>query len=264
MITGDRWLLNHLPTWQLVPLIVGVFVLIAVLGHVVVRKRFPHVASGEHNDVAGFLLGLVAVLYGIMLGFVVVAVYEEFRAAQDVVRAEATSLSQIYRDTRGFPLPVRRHLDKLMEDYTLTVRYSEWKLMKTGGESEKAWNVLLQLGRALQSWNPRTTSEQIYDAQAATKANDLVAERRVRLSQAEDALPTVFQILLLSGAFLTMGFLYFFGMQSKKTQLVLIGGVAALIGFSIAVVLVLSFPYSGEVSVSNASFHQGALKLLGP
>ena len=264
MINGDRWLLNHVPTWGIVLLIVGVFVLVAIVGHLIVRRRVPNVVDGEFNEVAGFVLALASVLYGIVLGFAIVAIYEDFRSAQDNVRAEATSLSQVYRDTLGFPAPVRTHVDTLIEDYSVTVRRDEWRLMKTGGESDRAWSDMLALERTLEGWNPTTISQQVYDEQAATKVNDLVSERRVRLSQAEDALPTIFQLLLLGGSFLTIGFLYFFGMRSARAQVVMIGAVAALLGFSISLALVLSFPFSGEVSISNAVFHQGALKLLGP
>ncbi|MBV8080422.1 MAG: DUF4239 domain-containing protein [Actinobacteria bacterium] len=264
MGTFDRWLLNTFSTPVLVIFVTGAFVICAVVGLFVVQRLWPHLRKGENNDVAGFLLALVAVLYGIVLGFIVIALYERFNAAQDNVQAEATSLSQLYRDTLGFPAPVETKIKSLIEDYSYDVRTNEWNLMKHGKESELSSERVVELERTLEDFQPKTQSEIIYANQAANKVNDLVSDRRTRLSQSEDALPGVFQVLLIGGAIITVFFLYFFGMEDRRSQVALVAATAALIGFSLALALVLDYPFAGQVSVSNSAFHAGILRTLGP
>lgn len=59
-----RWLLNAVPTWALVLLVVGGFMVIAGAGLLLVLRRWPHFIAGEHNDVAEILLGIVGATYG--------------------------------------------------------------------------------------------------------------------------------------------------------------------------------------------------------
>ncbi|HEY8724257.1 MAG TPA: hypothetical protein VIL92_10425 [Gaiellaceae bacterium] len=101
----NRWLLNNLATWELGLLIVGGFVLIALIGLKLTWRWLPKLRDGESNDVAGVILGVLAAVYGIVLAFVIVALYEEYRQAGNDVRTEATALSKVYRDSQAFAPP---------------------------------------------------------------------------------------------------------------------------------------------------------------
>ncbi|MBW8826306.1 MAG: DUF4239 domain-containing protein [Acidobacteria bacterium] len=101
----SRWLLNHVPTLGLAAIIIGGFVGMAVVGTLLVRKRLPSWVSGADNDVAGVLLGVVGGVYGIMLAFVIVALWESFQDAERTVTTEATEVSQLYRVPRRRSMP---------------------------------------------------------------------------------------------------------------------------------------------------------------
>ena len=260
----DRWLLNTFSTFELVILITGGFVVASLIGLWIVQRLFPHFREGKNNDVAGFVLALVAVLYGIVLGFVIIVLYERLNSATENVQAEATALSQVYRDTLQFPAPVQRKIRTYIEDYSVEVRTNEWSAMKHGHDSELAWERVIQLETVLEKFQPQTPSDQIYANQAADKVNALVSNRRERLNQAEESLPPVFQILVIGGAGITMIFLFFFGMENRGAHFALVAVTSTLIGFSLALALILDYPFAGQVSVSNAPFHQGALSSLGP
>jgi len=62
-----------------------------------VRVRQPH------NELIGFVLGLIGVVYAVLLAFIAVATWEAFSAAGNVVLAEAGYVDNLYCDTRGFP-----------------------------------------------------------------------------------------------------------------------------------------------------------------
>lgn len=259
-----RWLLNTFPTWALFILVVGGLMLIAAAGLVLVRRRWPHLSEGTHNDVAGVTIGLLVGVYGIVLAFVIVAIYEDFQAAKETVHEESTELAQLYRDSRAFPAPVREALDRAIGDYTHAVLGEEWELMADGKESARAWADIDDLYLTLQAYAPEGVVAETFYGEAVGKLNDLVGARRARLGHAQESLPATFQVLLVGGALLIIGFLYFFGMSSFRAQLLMILGVAGLIGFNLLLVIVLDHPFSGDITVPNEGFRQGALARFWP
>lgn len=94
----NRWLLNNLATWELGVLIVGGFLLVALVGMKVTWRWLPTLREGESNDVAGVILGVLAAVYGIVLAFVIVALYEEYRqAGSDVLHGGDGALEGVSR-----------------------------------------------------------------------------------------------------------------------------------------------------------------------
>jgi hypothetical protein len=69
----------------------------------------------------------------------------------------------------------------------------------------------------------------------------------VRDSSSE--LPAPLWVVLLAGALLTIGFSYFFSLESFRAQAAMLAILATLIGLSLFVILTLDLPYTGSVAV---------------
>ncbi|MDQ3850655.1 MAG: DUF4239 domain-containing protein [Actinomycetota bacterium] len=259
-----RWLLNNLSTWQLAVVIVGGLGVLAVAGLVLVRRSLPHLTQTPINDVAGVIVGVVAAVYGIILAFIIVALYEQFSEAQVTVRTEASQLSQLYENTQVFPPQVHRRMRNEVRAYAAAVRDEEWSLMREGRESADAWRHVGDLYGVLERYNPRTSAQSAFYDQAVSRLNDLIASRRERLSDAADELPSTFQVLLFGGAVLLIGSLYLLGLPSARMQTAMVLSVALLTGFNLLLAVVLDHPFSGEVAVSSSPFTQGSLGQLDP
>src|SRR5215213_3889916 len=79
----------------------GVFLIcvsmaLAVGGLILVQRLVPIATRRQHNDVAGFIYAVLGVVYAVLLGFMVVAVWEEWNAAAATTDEEATALSEIF------------------------------------------------------------------------------------------------------------------------------------------------------------------------
>jgi hypothetical protein len=70
--------LLKLPLSLLALLVIGLPVLLAVVGLLLVRSRLPHPRLKPHHDVAGYIYAGLAVLYAVLLAFVVVIVWQQF------------------------------------------------------------------------------------------------------------------------------------------------------------------------------------------
>ncbi len=251
------WLLNHIPTTVLAVLVVGGSIAWSGLGLIVVRRRWPQLAAGEHNDVAGVMLQVVGAVYGIMLAFVVVSVYASYSDAQHTVRAEASYIAQLGVDTHG--LDVGPAIAAEVGAYVHDVVEDEWPAMATGESSPKVQADLVALFGTMRLYNPSTQAEIAFYTAAVTDLNNVVNARRDRLFDANQELPGVLQVLLYGGAAILTASTWLLGMRRFRIQLLMVAGVAALVGFSLFVVIVIDHPFSGDVAVSTLPFRIGVL-----
>lgn len=264
MEAADRWLLNSLTTVQLGLLIVGGGIFVSVAGFLLVRRFIPSETRIENNEVAGILLGLLGAFYGIVLGFAIVVLFEDYRAADQSVKDETTALAQLYRDTDLFPAAVRADVGRTIAQYGIAVRTLEWPLMRDGHESRRAHDLLGALYKEVESVTPRTDDQKAFYSQAVVTLGTLVSARRVRLNAADESLPTPFQVLLVGGALVLIVFLFFFGMTNVRAHLLMVTAVSTVLTFSLLLVLLLAFPFSGQVSVSSSPFRLGVIGSLSP
>jgi zinc transporter ZupT len=62
--------------------VVCLSVLVAVAGLMLVQPLVPATRRKEHNDVAGFIYAVLGVAYAVMLGLMIIAVWESFAKAE--------------------------------------------------------------------------------------------------------------------------------------------------------------------------------------
>ncbi|RKQ84960.1 uncharacterized protein DUF4239 [Solirubrobacter pauli] len=244
-----RWLLNTFPTWALVPLVIGPFLLFAVAGFALVghRARGPHTGG----EAAGVLIGVVGAVYGIVLAFVVVVLYQDYQDAGATVRAEATEIEQVTRHFGAFDAAAQADVARRLDAYTRVVVASEWEQMRDGRLSPQAWREIDGLYAAVQRHPPRSDVQGVFYEETIATLDALVATRRERLRFAEERLPAALQVLIFGGAFVLIGFTLLVEAASTPLQRAMVVVVAGLIGLNLLLVVLLDHPFSGELSVSS-------------
>ena len=185
-----RTLLNTFPTWLLAIVTVGGAVALSVGGLALVRRRFPSLSQHGPNDVIGVVIGVLAAVFGILLGFVTVSLYDSFTDAKATVRSEATELIQLYNDSRAFPAASAAAVEREIKSYIAAVRFSEWETMREGeADSRVGDKHVADLYRVLREYEPQTGSQTAFYADAVTRLNDIVDARRSRLNDASERCP---------------------------------------------------------------------------
>src|SRR4051812_37915502 len=82
-------------------------VFVSVVFFLLLRRNVDFRRLEQHNDVAGFIYSVIGVIYGVLIAFIVVVVWEHHTAAEQAVQNEANAVIQIYRDAEAFPDPFR-------------------------------------------------------------------------------------------------------------------------------------------------------------
>ncbi|MFI8962400.1 DUF4239 domain-containing protein [Streptomyces sp. NPDC053493] len=254
------WLLNHFSTFTLAVITVGGTVLVAVAGSVLLRRRYPSVARGEHNDMVGVTLGMFGAIYGIILAFVIVTLWTQLDNTQTIVATEATDTALIARDAAAFPPAVRADLDAALSGYVHAVVEDQWPRMRAGNPTYGATEAHLRDAfTVLQAYDPKGPREEVFYEEAVGHLNDVAAQRRARLTMAQQELPPLLQVLAIGGAVVLIPLTFLYGMRKLRIQLLFVASVAALVGFSLLLVFVLDRPFAGDLSVSPSPYQEGAL-----
>jgi hypothetical protein len=111
---------------------------LAVGGLILVQRLVPIGLRRQHNDVAGFIYAVLGVVYAVLLGLMVVAVWEEWNQAAQTADDEASSLAEVFFIADRMPEPDGRHIQELARTYARVVVNEEWPLMEQEKSSPRA------------------------------------------------------------------------------------------------------------------------------
>lgn len=97
------------------------FVAVTWLGIFLIRPflRFWLRRQPGANDLISFASAGFTLFYGVLLGLLTVATYQNVKDVADNVNREALSIGTIYRLSDGFREPLRSELQTSLRDYTL-------------------------------------------------------------------------------------------------------------------------------------------------
>jgi hypothetical protein len=239
------------PTWLILIFEMVAFVVPAVVAHALFRRLVPHRALAQHNDVTGFVLAIVGVIYAVLLAFVVIIAWESFNTANGVAQAEVSAAADLDHLTQAYTDKPARQLRQEIARYADLMRNEEWPAMQTGGESPKAAASASLIGDlAVQMIEGDSRQHTAVDDSVMGLVRAFADARRTRLDQNSEGLPNSLWIGLIIGAIMTVGFTYLFGVEDQRLQLVVTGLLAGLIGLMFAMIIALDYPYRGITSIS--------------
>jgi hypothetical protein len=242
-------------------LIIVVATVVAVGGMVVVQRLVPTERRKEHNDVAGFIYAVVGVSYAVLLGLMLIAVWEQWNAAEEVTSDEANQLAGIFYFAHAVPQPEGRHIQELARSYAQEVVEEEWPAMEQGKSSPKAWATLDELRATILGLDPPTAAKQVPYSQARynqilDQLHGLGDGRRERLLAASGGLPTILWVVLIGGGIITVAFTYLFGLENTLVHTLMVASLALIIALSLFSVAALDHPYKGDVRIHPDAFEQ--------
>ena len=175
----------------------------------------PHSLRRTHNDVSGFTLAIVGVVYAVLLAFIAVAVWQGFGEADALVQTEANLAGDLYRNSVELADPLATKLRHNLFVYAETVVQEEWPALAEGRVEEDAGWQLLDLFHAdLAQFHAPDLSTASTQAEMVRLLNGLYDARRGRFHAATASLPAVLWWNLLAGAAILMLFSCLFGVQN--------------------------------------------------
>lgn len=253
--------LSRIPILIALPLFILLFAVVGVVAHAIFRRFVSQKTLIEGHEVAGFIVAVVGVLYSVVIGFLVGAVWTDFSAAQETSNAEAGYVSDAYNLASLLVQPQHEDLQRLIARYAIEVRDVE-----LSPRSEKrADNSVALLLRAVQltakmpppesAGFGRILENNTIRAEVLDSLRHVGDSRRQRLVQSQDRLPPGMLEALTLGAVMVVAFAFFFGVEGFFKQMVMTALLAGSIGLFFGLVIELSLPYSGAVEISRDAWN---------
>jgi hypothetical protein len=246
-----------LPNWLFGLLTVGLFVAFGLAGVFPTRAwiRGMH-AQCSHNDIVGFYLAGITVLYGVSLGLLAIGAWTTYTDTEAKVAQEAAALSTLYRSVGGLPEPSRSLLQNDLRLYTREVIDVGWPEQRRGLLPTENRAPLDKFQRDFEAFEPFPEEQKILVADISREFDTLQGSRSIRLDSVTAELPPPLWALILLGALICIVVTWFFYMESLKMHLWMTVFTALLLGLMVFMVAALDNPYRGEVSVSPAPFER--------
>jgi Protein of unknown function (DUF4239) len=249
------WLYTS-PTWlsSIVIMVVAEVLAIGVLliAHSIISVEFRR----QHNDLTGFVIAVVGVVYAVLLAFIAVVTWESYTRADEIAVEEATYAGNLYRDSVGLPEqiagPLRTDLRRYIED----VIKQEWPVQRAGNVPGTGWPMLEDMQIRIARFEPQTAGQTVVQQEWLHTLNQLYAARRHRLLAAQGHVPAIGWWVIVLGGLVTIGCTYLFGADRLPMQMILTAAVTAILTLNVILIVQLDYPFRGAVSVSSEAYER--------
>jgi hypothetical protein len=243
------WIYDY-PSWFIGLLFCVTFVAFTWMGIFLTRVTVHSWLHQEKraNEMVGLALSSYFVLFGLLLGLVAVATYQNYSNVSDIVDNEASSLAALYREISSLPEPSRGQLQQRLREYTRYTIEEGWAQQRKGivpkGEVVRSGLLI----RSLLDFEPSNEREQIIYADALRQSVHRNELSRARLSNVGTGLPTVLWWVVAVGAAINIVLIWMQDME-VHVHMILGAALASIIGLVIFLIAELDNPFRGQVSI---------------
>lgn len=241
----------------------GFFVAFSWVGTIFVRPVLRALVKNRENanDLVGYILSCFGVFYGLLLGLLAVAAYQNFRDVENVVSSEASSLSALATDISAYPDPERKNLVWLLRDYTRDLIRIAWPNQRKGIVTKEGDYSMDALQEKLLRFEPMTAGQEIMHAETLKQYNHYIEKRQTRLLSVSTSIPKVMWIVVLVGAMMNITLVWLFDMR-LMSHLFLGGLLSCFLGMMIFLIASMDHPFRGDVSISPEPFQEILARLM--
>jgi hypothetical protein len=237
--------------WGIV-LVTGVS--ISVLGTLFARRRVNHSGLSQTHDFVNSMLGVVATLFAILLGFLVAQSLTNYEDVRSKVGDEANRLGDIYRLASALPTEDRIVLRDCCRRYCKDIMESEWPQMEKRNISptilatiDKMWQVILSL-------EPNDNRQNNIQQCLIAAAEQMGEDRRSRLTAMLTDLSPALLAVVIGGCAIIVLFTYFFYVESTLLHCFMTGMIALCLMGNFMLLETYSYPFRGMLTITPTAF----------
>lgn len=257
----SAWLVEHVPAGILLIALIVLFAGGALLAQRFVRRRYPHLAGEEHNDVTRFAYGVIGFVYAFFIGFVVSAMWGHINTADGNARAEGAAAVQLATDAAVFDAADAERIRQRLLAYERAA-IAEWP----GNRTAEADAALTDVYRAYGQIVPADDLQKSIVATSFGNLDKVGQARTVRIMAAhvDDGPPwPLWAVVFLTSA-LVLGTAIIYGVEKPSMHYPMVAIVGVLVATNLFLVLQLSHPFIGDVATSPDPLHEAVAVLEQP
>ncbi len=253
-----RWLLNHVSSPVLLLIIVGAALAIGAAAEW--WQAHQRGRPTRANDMVTLTVEFVGLAYAIMVGFVIVNLWQDQTDAREAVSQEASALRDIATLSEVLPADSAR-IAAAVRTYCDVVVNDEWPLLRNGTRSERGHDAADGVLRAITAVDASDPLADKLQSSMIDSFKEFTGLRTHRVALADVQLARELWLLVILASVSLILLVAAFESEGSKWHIGATMVVAATIGTILFVVVALSYPFSGDVSVSPSPFIELARSL---
>jgi hypothetical protein len=194
------------------------------------------------------IFAFLGTAFAVILAFVVLAAFQSFDDGKSGAEKEATAVLELSRTAQFFPPAESDPIEGVLICYGRAVIHDEWPMLTNGERSPLVQTWVNGFQGALKHLEPQTEAQKAAFLQLLQQQDQRTDGRRERLSEANRSIPAPVWFFLGLGAFITIGFAFFFADRREAfiVQASLIAAITALVISGLMLVWFLDHPYENE------------------
>lgn len=220
------------------------------LGILFVKPFLRLLVGGEAdvNQTIGYATSVFGLFYGLLVGLLAVAAYQNAEGVERSAFREATTIATLYSDLRSYPEPIRAQMREMLRDYVLYTIYEDWPAHREGAMKVGGANRADAMRERLATFDPQTLSQEIVHRQVVGTFHDFSVARQERLAGVITRIPRVLWYAVGAGAIINIVLLIMLKMRPIP-HLVLGGLTSFFLGVMLFVIVALDDPFRGEAGL---------------
>lgn len=242
------------PIWQMACIISFISVGGTVLVLLMVDRVWKKDRRRSHNDIAGFFIAVVGVIYAILISSLAITVMTRKDRAETLVFEEADKVARLAREVMTLPEPNRAAMRAHLATDVQVVIEEEWPQMRRAERPVAGTRVLHRLWLEAAALPLKDLADVLTVKDFRKHIDDLYDLHRGRSDLAINGVDRIVWAVVLLGLISMIAFAVLFGVENFTAHLFM----SCLLSFSIAqamtMIVAIDWPYYGYDSISEDLF----------
>jgi hypothetical protein len=242
--------LTSLPAGLLVVGGVASAFLVALGARLAVRTVVP---AGEHDHVhrvASPLMPALGAAFGVLIALTLAGEAGYLKSSQDIVANEAAASSRLAWAATS-PGVRTEPIHAALREYLQATRASEWRGRAAADGDADVADAIATLEEVVRVEAARTELGTPISTELLASLDAVTNERRERIAAASRQIPVLYVITLVVGGAALIANAGALAAHSNRRTSLLVGGLAAVVGLSFALLFSLAAPWRGPLVVSG-------------
>jgi len=206
------------------------------------------------NEFISYFLSAYGVFYGLMLGLIAVATYQNYSDVDSKVAKEVASIAALYRDVSSYPEPERSNYQNHIREYVRYVIEEAWPDQQQGIIPAGGMTRVTDFQQDLFTFQPKTKADEIVHAEAIRQFNVFSEARTEGLQSVSTSLPEELWYVVVIGAALNLALIWMFSIDRLSVHLVLSGLLALFVGLMLFFIAAMDNPFRGKLSITPEAY----------
>jgi hypothetical protein len=238
--------LYEMPARDLARLCILVTVGATWFGILFVKPLLRLLVGGEANvnGAIGYVTSVFSLFYGLLVGLLAVAAYQNLEDVRHSAFREAAGLATLYDGVDSYPDALRVEFQSLLRDYVLFSIHKDWPAHRAGEMLNGGGNRVDVMRQRLATFAPEGAAQEIVHREVFGLFHDFSVARQERLSGVLTRIPNVLWYAVGAGAAVNIVLLVM--LRIRPLPHLVLGGLASFfLGVMLFLVISLDDPLRG-------------------